>query len=136
MKEFFFKTGLAAMAALAPIHSVMITVGVLIFADLITGIWAARKKKEEFSSARLRDSVTKIAIFQVVIVTGYLVETHLLQNSVPIVKLASGVIALVELTSLIENANIILERNIFQNIVDKLGSKNAIRRKRKKPRSK
>lgn len=130
MKEMFIKLGLAGIAALAPIHAVMITVGVLIFADLITGIWAARKKNEEFSSARLRDSISKIAIYQLVIITGYLVETHLIHNLVPVTKLVAGVIGMVEITSLIENANKILGQNMFGILLDKLGSKNAMRVKK------
>lgn len=132
MKELAIKLSLASIAALAPIHAVMITVGVLIFADLFTGIWAARKEGIPFSSARARDSITKIAIYQTVIVTGFLVETHLLMGAVPIVKLAAGVIGMVEFTSLIENINIILGHDLFQKIIDKFGSKNKRPRKRRK----
>lgn len=130
MKEFLIKLGLAGVAALAPIHAVMITVGVLIFADLFTGIYAAYKNNEEISSARLRDSLTKICVYQTVIITGFLVETHLIEGLVPVVKLVAGIIGMVEITSLIENSNKILGKNIFGMLLDKLGSKNALRTKK------
>lgn len=130
MKEMFIKLGLAGIAALAPIHAVMITVGILIFADLFAGIWAAYKSNEEISSARMRDSLTKILVYQTVIITGYLVETHLIHGIVPVTKLVAGVIGMVEITSLIENANKILGQNMFGILLDKLGSKNAMRVKK------
>lgn len=130
MKELAIKLGLAGIAALAPIHAVMITVGVLIFADMFTGVYAAYKNNEEISSARLRDSLSKIMIYQIVIVTGFLVETHLIDGIVPVTKLVAGVIGMVEITSLIENANKILGQNIFRVLLDKLGSKNALRTKK------
>lgn len=124
MKELFLKLCIAAIAALAPIHAVIITVGVLIFADLIAGIWAAKKRGEEISSARMRDSITKMLVYQLVIITGYLVETHLLEGLIPVVKLAGAVIGMVELKSLLENASAILGRDLFKEVVSKLGSKN------------
>ena len=124
MKEVFLKLMLAGIAALAPIHAVIVTVGILIFADLATGIWAAKKRGDEISSARMRDSITKMLVYQTVIITGFLVETHLIGGLVPVVKLAAAVIGMVELKSLIENANLILGQDLFKTLIEKLGSKN------------
>lgn len=124
MREFAIKTFLAALAVFAPIQAVVITVGVLIFADLATGIWAAKKRGEVIKSSKMRDSITKLLIYQTVIMTGFLVETFLLDGLLPVVKLAAAVIGMVELKSLLENANSILGRDLFKEILSKLGSKN------------
>ncbi|HEY8367583.1 MAG TPA: phage holin family protein, partial [Bacteroidia bacterium] len=111
-------------AALAPIHAVMISVGILIFADLATGMWAAKKRGENITSAAMRRTVSKLFIYQLAVITGFLLETHLLAQLLPVTKLVAGVIGLVEFKSILENANEILGQNIFTNLLSKLGSDN------------
>lgn len=108
---------------LTPIHPVVISVGVLIFADTFFGIWAAKKRGEKISSKRMGDSVVKMLVYQIVLITGFLVETHLIDGAVPIVKLAALYIGMVEVKSLLENASTILGRDIFKELVGRLGSK-------------
>ena len=115
---------LAALAALAPIHAVMITVGVLIMADLITGMMAARKRGEKITSAAMRRTVSKMVIYQTVVVTAFLVETYLLGGLIPASKLVASVIGMVELTSVLENANTITGKDLFTEVLKRLGSKN------------
>lgn len=122
--EWIKNLGLVALAALAPIHMVMITVGFLIFADLFTGIWAARKRGEKISSAALRRTVSKIVIYQLAVISGFMLETHILDNLLPVSKLVAGVIGMVEFKSMLENSNGIVGGNIFQLVLKKLGSEN------------
>jgi len=124
MKEWAVKILVSAMSVLMPIQGTLLTVGVLIFADLITGVWAARKRGEAITSAMLRRSVSKILVYHLVVITGFLVDTYLTGGLIPIAKLAGSVIGLVELTSIMENSNTILGRNIFKSIIVKLGSDN------------
>lgn len=124
MKQFL--TGLLASiaAVLAPIKGIIITVGILIFADMISGVTAAKKRGEKISSARLRDSITKCLIYQVAIITGFLVQQYLLQDFIPIVKIVASLIGMVELKSLYENLDSIHGGDLFDRILDTLGSKN------------
>jgi len=108
---------------LTPIHPVIISVGALIFADTFFGIWAAKKRGDKISSKRMGDSVVKMLVYQVVLITGFLVETNLIDGAVPIVKLAALYIGMVEVKSLLENSSTILGRDIFKDIVVRLGSK-------------
>jgi uncharacterized YccA/Bax inhibitor family protein len=108
---------------LAPIHPIILSVGVLIFADVFFGIWAARKRGEKITSKRMSDSVVKMLVYQTVLITGFLVETHLISGAVPVVKLAAGYIGMVELKSLLENSSAILGRDIFKEIIAALASK-------------
>ena len=124
MSSFLSKLGIAVMAALAPIKPVMITVGILIISDLITGLWAAKKRGETITSAALGRTVSKMVVYQTAVVTGFLLQKYLLADAIPIVNIVGGIIGMVEFKSFIENANTIIEGDIFKEILKKLGSKN------------
>lgn len=126
MKIWFESLIIISVAALAPIHTVLIVVGVLVVLDLITGIWASIKKGSKFSSAKLRDSISKLIIFQIAVISAFILERYLLADLLPVSKMVAGIIGLVEATSLFENLNVIYGRNIFQSVVDKLGSSNKV----------
>lgn len=109
---------------LAPIKAVMSTVGFLVFLDAATGVWAALKRKEAITSAALRRTISKMVIYQLAVISGYLIETYLLGGSLPISKVVAGFIGLVEFKSVLENGNTILGTDIFKVLIKKLGSKN------------
>lgn len=116
---------LAVLAVFAPIKMVVISAFVLILTDLIFGIWAAHKRGEQITSAWMGRTVTKMLVYQVAILTGFLLETYLIGGSIPVSKLVAGVIGMVEFKSILENANDITGTDIFKQIISKLGSKNA-----------
>lgn len=124
MKSYLSNLAISAMAALAPIKPVMITVGVLIVSDLITGIWAAHKRGEPITSAALGRTISKMVVYQTAVITGFLLQRYLLGDALPIVNVIGGVIGMVEFKSFIENANCIVDGDVFKEILKKLGSKN------------
>ena len=124
MKSFLSNLLVSAMAALAPIKPVMITVGILIISDLITGIWAARKRGEQITSAALGRTVSKMVVYQTAVVTGFLLQKYLLADAMPIVNIVGGIIGMVEFKSFVENANAIVDGDIMKEILKKLSSKN------------
>ena len=115
---------ISSIAVLAPIHAVMIVVGILIGADLILGIAASLKSGEKIHSAAMRRTVSKILIYQLAVITGFLCETYLMGGLLPISKLVAGVIGLVEMKSILENCDIINGEPIFKSVLKKLGSDN------------
>lgn len=114
----------AAFAILAPVHTIMATSLALIVIDLILGIWGAVKRKETITSAALRRTVTKFMVYQMAIITAFLCEHYLLVDTIPVIKLVSAAIALVECASILENLNEINGSPIFKSIISSLGSKN------------
>lgn len=134
MKSFLTKLGLAALAALAPIHGLMIAVGVLIIIDLVAGLWRAIKSKEKITSSGLQRTIINFCVFQTAIITAFLFETYFLQD-IPVIKIVAGIIGLTEALSIFESLNEIYGGNLFRVLLDKLGSKNAEnqpRRRKKK----
>lgn len=123
---------LSILALLSPIKAVLIVTGILIFADLVTGIMAAKKKGQAITSAGLRRTCTKIFVYNVALITGFLVEKYMLEDYFPVSKMVSGVIGLVELKSLLENLAVIYGQDIFKAIITKLGSSNDVIEETKK----
>lgn len=109
---------------LAPIHTVMIACGALIVIDLITGVWAAKKRGEAISSAALRRTVSKILAYEIAIISGYILQKYLMDDIIPVMKLAASAIGLVETISVLENVNSITGSSIFTALIKKLGSQN------------
>lgn len=124
MKELLIKTGVVILSVLAPIKAVIISVGILIVADLITGIWAAIKRKEKIKSSVMRRTVSKMCIYQLAVICGFLLETFLLANAFPVSKIVAGVIGMVEFKSILENSNSIVGGDVFKSILKKIGSDN------------
>ena len=113
----------SVVAVFAPIYSVMATVGFLIAADLITGIIAARKRGEKISSAALRRTISKVCVYQLAIMSGFLVETYI-GIGIPVSKMVAATIGMVELLSVLENLQQVHGSPIFSKIISKLGSDN------------
>lgn len=123
--------GISLLAVFLPIKPVLITVSVLISADLIFGIWAAKKRGEKISSARLRDTIIKFIVYQSACVLGFVVEKYLLDSLLPITKITAGLIGLTEIKSLTENFQDITQKDLFKELLIKLGSPNKIKSKSK-----
>ena len=124
MKDYISGLLVSTLAVFAPIKAVLLVTGVLIFADLITGVMAAKKKGQAINSAGLRRTVTKLAIYNTAIMIGFLVETYMLEGFIPISKIASGLIGVVESASLYENLNVLHGDDIFKSLIKQLGSVN------------
>jgi hypothetical protein len=124
VKEWLSKLALVTLAALAPIHPVLISVGILVAVDLLTGVWAALKFNEKISSAKLRNTFSKLLIYQIGVITAFVLEVHLLDGLVPAVKIVAGLIGAVEGLSAFENLNKISGNNLFKALIERLGSSN------------
>lgn len=124
MKEWLVKIGLALLSITAPVHDILIATMVVILIDLITGLWKALKIKEKIvKSAAMRRTISKIAVYNLAILSAFTIEMFLLSD-MPLVKLVSAVIGLVEIKSILENLNEITGADIFKQLLSKLGSDN------------
>ena len=115
----------AVVAIFAPIKMAIITVFVLVIADLITGLMAAYKSKTPITSAGLRRTAIKLFLYEAALLLGFLAETFLTGASVPICKLVSAFVGLTEMKSVVENLIIIGGGSLFASLLSKLGSDNA-----------
>jgi hypothetical protein len=99
------------MAFFAPIAGLVLTVGLLIFADTILGIYRSYKLKEKITSRKMSHLVSKMVLYQAAILLVYCVDFFLLGEmikmltSVPnfITKLAAIGLCGIEIKSLNES---------------------------------
>lgn len=115
---------ISTLAIFAPIEHILASVLALCFSDLITGVLAARKRGEKITSAELRRTVSKLVIYELALCLAFIAEKYLLDGFLPIVKLISSMIGVVELKSIFENLDTINGTPLLQGIIDRLGSKN------------
>lgn len=115
---------ISAIAVLAPIQAVIIAIVVVVFMDLILGLLAAVKRGDKITSAGLRRTVSKILVYQIAIITGFVCEKYLINSLIPLSSLISGIIGMVEMKSLLEHADELNGSPIFKTLVKKLGSDN------------
>jgi hypothetical protein len=123
MKEWGVSILLASIAVFVPVQGIIITVGVLVFADLFSGVLAAFKRREKILSKTMARSVYKMLAYQMVICTGYLLQVFILDDVMPVAKLAASVIGLVEFKSILENVETITGQQVFNSLIEKLRSK-------------
>lgn len=119
LKNAFF----ACLVVFMPIKAIIIVAMVLSIVDLITGVLAAIHRGEHITSNGFSRTLVKIMVYEIAIMTGYLVEQYLTGEIVPVVKILGSLIGMTELKSILENLEAITGQKIFQQIVDLLASK-------------
>ena len=94
---------------ITPIHQFLITIYILLFIDLITGIYSkVFINKERLTSKRLKDTVLKFIGYSLAVYIGFQVDiTWFADKSLVLAKIVAGYIMLTEFQSAIENLSII-----------------------------
>lgn len=105
------------IALCVPIIPALLFMGLLIFADTLTGMWKAFKVGGwiNVKSRNLSDGVLpKITMYPLLLLIASACESHF--DSIPFIKGSVFILMCIELKSLIENVNIILKINLFTYI--------------------
>lgn len=124
MKTLLIATVVAVGSVFAPIKGMLITVLLLIVADLITGILAARKRSESIDSSAIRRTVSKLLGYEGLLALTYLAQKYLMADAIPAVNMVASIIGMVELKSVLENSNCLAGKDLFKSLIDLLGSQN------------
>ena len=123
-KGVLLKSLLSVLAVFAPIKGMLISSLVLIAADLITGIIAAKKRGESINSSGFRRTVVKVFVYQASIMLAYLAQHFMMSDAIPVTNMIASFVGLTELTSVLENLNSISGGNLLKQILEKLNSVN------------
>jgi hypothetical protein len=108
-----------AIAFLAPVHNLLSLSLGLVFADLILGVLAARKRGEKIESRKLRQTMAKIVAYELGIVFAFIIESNF-SFGLPLVKIVGSVIGLTETKSVFENLHTITGVDFLQIVLQKL----------------
>ena len=108
------------IAFTTPIHGLLFGVGFLIFTDLFTGMYRAYKKGEKITSSELKRTVSKMALYNLAIISGFVIEYLGVGTLVPVSKIVASVVGLVEFKSILENFEAITGLNLWDHIKAKL----------------
>jgi hypothetical protein len=119
MKEWAIAAALGFVAFLAPIQGVMIATGFLIFVDTFTGIWRSLKAGQRITSGKLGTTLSKLVLYQVLIVTALVMQLHLIPL-IPVVSLVAAAIAAREGLSVFENVSSITGTDFVSLLIEKL----------------
>jgi hypothetical protein len=127
MKEWMFLKGkvwlFASLAVFLPIKELMLTIGFLVAADLVVGVWKAIKTGQRIRSRRMSDTITKLLLYQLAIMSGFLIETFIISELIPITKLIATVIAIIEFKSIIESIEAVTGKDLWSKIKTIIGRK-------------
>jgi len=108
----------------APAKDLFIAVGILIVADLVTGIMAAYKEGKPITSAAIRRTVSKMVVYNIAVGSGFLVQHYLMADLMPVSSIVSSAIGLAELKSILENLDKVNGGSVVKSIILRLGSVN------------
>jgi hypothetical protein len=111
---------IACLLILSPLRPNLIAAALLVLVDLACGLLAAKKRGEPLSSAGLRRTIAKLLVYEGVVILGFIVETFMLGDLFPLVKILSGMIGLTELKSVLENLEDITGLPLIKLLIDKL----------------
>jgi hypothetical protein len=115
LKHHFGEYLIFAIALFTPIYPAMITIGILLTFDIVAGILAAKKRGEKITSRRLSLTLSKMLLYNMLIISAFLVEKYVVEW-VPFVKIVTGFLAIVELKSLAENIGVITGVNVWNAV--------------------
>jgi hypothetical protein len=128
-RELFEPTVAKALAwislFLAPVRATMIAVSVMVLIDLITGIWAAHRRKEKITSNGIRRTISKTLAYQIAIFSSFLMEKYFL-SGIPVVKVVAGLIGTTEFKSVLENLSSITGIDFLQVVIEKFQGKKIV----------
>lgn len=100
----------------APAYPIMIGIGFLVTMDFITGILAAKKRGEIITSKKMRPTIMKGFGYMASILIAFIMQNIFLTN-MEVMKIVSGLVAMIELKSLDENLTDITGKSIFKQFL-------------------
>ena len=111
LQENMSKILMMLISLFAPIHGIMITVGVLILCDTIIGIWKAKKLGEKITSRGLSRIISKMFLYEGTIILFFLIDKFILGDILfkffaiewLLTKVVALVLASIEIFSIDEN---------------------------------
>ncbi len=109
---------MSGLSMIAPAANLMFAIGFLVVSDFVTGVLAARKREEQISSKRMRNSITKGIGYMVAILVAYMMQKIFIKDF-EVMKIVAALVAFIELKSIDENLESMTGKSLFNQFLKK-----------------
>ena len=120
MKDWLIGIMVAAAASVAPATPLFVTASLLIISDFIFALWRCHKTGVAITSRKMSNIIPKLLLYNIAILLSYLVEIYVLDKSLPLSKIAVGVIAMVEGKSIDESFKLLFGYSIYETMMKRI----------------
>jgi len=117
-----YKILLSTLAFIAPVNGLMLSIGFLLFIDLILGIMTARKNGIPIQSKELKKTVIKMLLYQVTVISAFILDTYFIQMGSIVVRITALSVGITEAKSIFEHVGTLTGLDIWSVLKDKLKS--------------
>jgi hypothetical protein len=117
MKQYITPLLASLVAVFTPVLPTLLTVGFLIALDFIVGIYRAFKLGEEITSRKMGNTISKMLLYNITILSLWVFEKYILQDAIPITKIGAALISITELKSIDESVEKLTGVGIWKKLV-------------------
>ena len=117
MKQYLMPMFVAAISIFTPVVPMLLTIGVLIIIDFLVGIYRAFKMGEQITSRKMGNTISKMFLYQLTIISLFLFETYILMNILPVTKIGAVLISITELKSIDESVEKMTGVGVWKKLV-------------------
>lgn len=113
---------LPILAFFAPVKGILITVGLFVLADTISGLWKAKKTGERITSRGLSAAVSKMVLYNGCVLLSFLLDKYIIGDILEgifsikdmVTKMAALLLVYIESQSINENYEAVKGVNLWQ----------------------
>lgn len=106
----------AIVAVIAPVKTLLLSIGFLIVMDFIFGLYRAYKKGEKITSRKMGNTISKMLLYNLVIFSVYILDKYILGTGLGLEKIAASLIGIVEIKSLDESFQTLFGWSIWEKV--------------------
>ena len=117
MKQYLLHLSVAIISIFTPVVPILLTIGVLIVIDFLVGIYRAFKMKEKITSRKMGNTISKMFLYQLTIISLFLFENYILMGILPVTKIGAALISITELKSIDESVEKMTGVGVWKKLV-------------------
>lgn len=104
------------IAVLSPVQPLMLSVGFLIVVDFIFALYRAYRTGETITSRKMSNTIPKIFLYNMAILSLYIVNKYVINSGLPLEKIAAGLISIIEIKSCDESFKVIYGWSLWERV--------------------
>jgi hypothetical protein len=117
MKDKLYLLLFSFVATFAPLVPLLLSIGILIIIDFCVGLYRAYKIGELITSRKMSNTISKMLLYNLMIVSLFILEAFIIDKALPLTKIGAGFIAIIEVKSINESVELITGTDILGKIM-------------------